>query len=138
MFADGANMGLNSKQKLFVKEYLVDRNATRAAKAAGYSKKTARAIGQENLTKPDIRKAIEAATKKVTDKLDITAERILGRIAQIAFEEEYCKRSDILKACELLGKHKSLFTENVNVNNSGPAPQVIITMPSNKRETNGG
>jgi len=32
---------LTPKQKRFVEEYLIDLNATRAAKAAGYSEKTA-------------------------------------------------------------------------------------------------
>lgn len=51
-------MGLNPKQIIFVKEYLVDKNATRAAKAAGYSVKTAHSTGAENLTKPEIASAI--------------------------------------------------------------------------------
>ena len=41
--------GLNARQQRFVEEYLVDLNATQAAIRAGYSKKTAREIGCENL-----------------------------------------------------------------------------------------
>ena len=47
-------MALNDKQEMFCREYLVDLNATQAAIRAGYSDKTARKIGSENLTKPDI------------------------------------------------------------------------------------
>ncbi|HIF20734.1 MAG TPA: terminase small subunit [Gemmatimonadetes bacterium] len=43
------------KQRRFVAAYLLDGNATQAAVEAGYSKKTARSIGQENLTKPAIK-----------------------------------------------------------------------------------
>lgn len=50
--------GLEPKQELFVTEYLKDRNATQAAIRAGYSKKTARQMGGENLTKPAIRDEI--------------------------------------------------------------------------------
>lgn len=50
---------LTDKQALFVQYYLEDMNATRAAKKAGYSAKTARQMGSENLSKPDIRAAIE-------------------------------------------------------------------------------
>ena len=50
---------MNPKQKIFCDEYLVSLNATEAAIKAGYSKKTARSIGQENLTKPDIKKYIK-------------------------------------------------------------------------------
>ena len=51
-------MALSDKQRIFVSEYLKDFNATRAAIAAGYSPKTARAIGSENLTKPDIKSLV--------------------------------------------------------------------------------
>lgn len=42
---------LTEKQQRFVDEYLIDLNATQAAIRAGYSVKTADAIGCENLTK---------------------------------------------------------------------------------------
>lgn len=50
---------LNERQKKFVREYIKTNNATQSAISAGYSKKTAMAIGQENLTKPYIKEAIE-------------------------------------------------------------------------------
>ena len=43
------------KQKRFCDEYLIDTNATQAAIRAGYSEKTAYAIGNENLNKPELR-----------------------------------------------------------------------------------
>lgn len=85
-------MGLNKKQLIFVKEYLIDKNATRAAKAAGYSAKTARAMGSENLTKPDIADAIakglDAQVKTLESKAaarGITKERWLKELEMIAF-----------------------------------------------------
>ena len=45
---------MTEKQKRFCDEYLIDLNATQAAIRAGYSKKTAYSIGQENLKKPEI------------------------------------------------------------------------------------
>ena len=45
---------LTAKQMRFCEEYLIDFNATQAAIRAGYSKKTAKEIGCENLTKPNI------------------------------------------------------------------------------------
>lgn len=52
-------MALTAKQQRFCDEYLIDLNATQAAIRAGYSKNTARAIGCENLTKPDIQEYIQ-------------------------------------------------------------------------------
>ena len=54
-----AEKKLTAKQKMFCDEYLIDLNATQAAIRAGYSEKTARSIGQENLTKPAIREYID-------------------------------------------------------------------------------
>ena len=56
---------LTAKQQRFCDEYLIDLNATQAAIRAGYSKKTARVIGQENLLKPAIRDYIE---KRMAEK----------------------------------------------------------------------
>jgi phage terminase small subunit len=73
--------GLSAKRRRFVCEYLVDQNATRAAIRAGYSRKTARAIGSRLLTKVDIRRAIALRL----EKQEVTADRVLAELAKIAF-----------------------------------------------------
>ena len=78
-------MALTPKQSLFVREYLVDLNATQAAIRAGYSEKTAGVIGQENLNKPYIKEAIQEAMDKRANKVEITADRVLEEIARLAF-----------------------------------------------------
>lgn len=53
-------MALEPKQQVFVDKYFeLGFNATKAALAAGYSKRSARSIASENLTKPDIKAEIE-------------------------------------------------------------------------------
>ena len=47
------------KQQRFADEYIITANATQAAIKAGYSKKTAKVIANENLTKPYIKKYID-------------------------------------------------------------------------------
>lgn len=74
---------LTPKQQRFVEEYLIDLNATQAAIRAGYSEKTAKSIGQENLTKPDIQKAIEEAQNKRTEQTQIDAAYVLRRLVEI-------------------------------------------------------
>ena len=63
---------LSSKQKAFCEEYLIDLNAVQAAIRAGYSKKTARQIGSENLSKPDVAKYIAElkAERSLLTKID--------------------------------------------------------------------
>jgi len=65
------------KQQRFVEEYLKDLNATQAAIRAGYSQKTAKEIGAENLTKPHIAAAVKKAMGKRSKKTGITAEKML-------------------------------------------------------------
>src|ERR1017187_4042453 len=76
---------LNEKQQIFVREYLLDRNATRAAIAAGYSQKTAYSAGPRLLKNVEIQAEIAKRTEKVLAKLEITAERVLHGLAELAF-----------------------------------------------------
>lgn len=59
-------MTLSTKQRVFIDEYLKTFNATDAARKAGYSERTARSIGHENLTKPDIAAEIERRIADIT------------------------------------------------------------------------
>ncbi len=56
---------MTAKQQRFCDEYLIDLNATQAAIRAGYSKKTAGVIANENLNKPYIKEYIE---KRMAEK----------------------------------------------------------------------
>ena len=76
---------LNDKQRVFVEEYLIDLNATQAAIRAGYSKKTAKDIGCENLAKPNIQQAIQEAMDKRSKRTEITADKVLQEIAKLGF-----------------------------------------------------
>jgi phage terminase small subunit len=76
---------LTAKQRLFVAEYLIDGNATRAAVAAGYSEETARSIGSENLTKPAVAAEIERRLQKRLEKLEISGDRVLRELALMGF-----------------------------------------------------
>lgn len=76
---------LTAKQQRFCEEYLTDRNATQAAIRAGYSERTAKQTGAENLSKPVVRNAIAALTRTVSASTKITAERVLAEIGRMAF-----------------------------------------------------
>ncbi|EPP8914178.1 terminase small subunit, partial [Acinetobacter baumannii] len=65
-------MALRGKQQRFVDEYLIDRNATQAAIRAGYSAKTAYSIGEQNLKKLEVKKAIEEGEKELAERNKIT------------------------------------------------------------------
>ena len=116
---------LTHKQKIFCKEFLLDFNATRAAIAAGYSKKTARQIGSENLTKPYIQAEIDKirskVAKKIKDnpKIEITPETIMKEFSKIAFGTEdnvegfrNLEIKDKIKALEYLARMTGAFNND--------------------------
>lgn len=116
---------LTHKQKIFCKEFLLDFNATRAAIAAGYSKKTARQIGSENLTKPYIQAEIDKIrskfAKKIQEnpKIEITPERITEEFSKIAFGTEdnvegfrNLEIKDKIKALEYLARITGAFNND--------------------------
>jgi len=75
------------KQKRFIQEYLVDLNATKAALRAGYSPNTASEIGYENLNKPQIAELIQKSFQKRAARTEITQDKIVRGLAQIAFSD---------------------------------------------------
>lgn len=130
-------MALTPKQQRFVEEYMIDLNATQAAIRAGYSEKTAYAVGHENLKKTEIAKALSAARGERSQRTEITADYVLSTILETV---ERCKQAvpvtdktgkqvvvetedgelvpaytfdskAVLRGCELLGKHLALFTD---------------------------
>jgi len=78
---------LTSKQQLFVDEYMKDRNATQAAIRAGYSAKTARQMGAENLSKPAIAAEIAKRTAEYTRAAGLEVVAILEEAKKIAFSD---------------------------------------------------
>lgn len=107
---------LNARQTRFCMEYVIDFNASRAAMAAGYSKKTAGQIGYENLKKPEIQSFISGLQDQKVNDLFITKNSVLIELARIAFRSRpgaYPNVSDknALSALSLLGRHVGLFVE---------------------------
>ena len=109
---------LTGKQARFCKEYVIDFNATRAAEAAGYSKNTARNIASENLTKPDIQDEIQRLTKKTTENLEVSAERVVEELAKMGLTDKdqlgdfTLDSKDKLKALEMLARHTGTFNND--------------------------
>lgn len=130
---DGKLSKLTLKQKRFADEYIISANATAAAIKAGYSKKTARSIGQENLTKPDIKAYIDERLEKLESEKIATQEEVLQYLTSIMRGDQQEKTlisvgefgqkivdidvgaKDRIKAAELLGKRYRLFIDKVEM-----------------------
>lgn len=76
---------LNQQRSVFVAEYSIHGNATRAALAAGYSADTARSQGSRLLTIVDIKKSIEMEQKRTEKALGLRKELIVTELLKIAF-----------------------------------------------------
>ena len=79
---------LTPKQRKFVDEYIKLGNATQAAINAGYSRRTAKSIGQENLTKPDLKSFIDQRMAEIESHRIMDAQEALQLLTRIARGEE--------------------------------------------------
>lgn len=82
-----ADRKLTIKQQRFVDAIAVHGNATKAAEDAGYSPKTAAAIGCENLRKPKIAAAIRKAAEERSKRIQITADQVQLQLARISLAD---------------------------------------------------
>lgn len=130
---------LTVKQELFVKEYLVDLNASAAVLRAGYDTKYPAQTAATVMESKVVKAAIQAEMDQRSEKTNISAEYVINTIKDtiercqqvkpvlnrngdpVLIETEsgdvvpsYAFDSKgVLKGCELLGKHLKLFTDKV-------------------------
>jgi phage terminase small subunit len=132
------NRRLTAKQKKFADAYIKTGNASLAAEEAGYSKKTARFIGSENLTKPNIKSYIDKKMKEIEDKQIAKAEEVLKYLTKIIRDEESeevivvesigdfmskarkidkaISAKDKIRAAELIGRRYGIFKDAIDIN----------------------
>ena len=133
---------MNTRQRKFCDEYLISGNATDAAIKAGYSPKTAKQTGSENLSKPDLRAYIDEQLDKIHSAKIADAQEVLEYLTAVMrgqHTEQVLKLAgdgiqtvaDIdvsakerLKAAELIGKRYALFSDKMDL--GGAVPVVIM------------
>ena len=81
-------MSLTAKQRKFADEYIKSGNAKQAAIKAGYSPKTAKVIGNENLTKPYLKAYIDERLEELSNSKIATAEEILEYLTSVVRGEQ--------------------------------------------------
>ncbi|MDB1956848.1 terminase small subunit [Clostridium tertium] len=115
---------MTEKQKAFCDYYIETGNATEAAIKAGYSKKTAKVIGSENLTKPYLKQYIDERLAKIEDERIAKGEEVLQYLTRVMRGEEKdqfgldASLQDRTKCAELLGKRYRLFVDKVESENN--------------------
>lgn len=121
---------MTHKQQLFIREYLTDCNATRAAQAAGYSSRTAYSIGQRLLKNVEVSQAIGAAMSEREENL--IADRLeRQRFWTAVMRDTEQDMKHRLRASELLGKSEADFVERKEI----AASELPITLADLMLET---
>ena len=106
---------MTARQERFIREYLVDLCASKAARRAGYSIKNARSIGCRLLKREDIQREVARAMETEKTACQLRREQVLEELKTVAFAPASdasgaeLKVAQKLKALELLGKHLGLF-----------------------------
>lgn len=130
-----ADKKLTAKQQRFCDEYLIDLNATQAAIRAGYSKKTARVIGAQNLSKLAVKNYINERMKEKEAELIADSDEVMRYLTSVLRGQsqsevvvvenvgDYMSEARLiqkapdekerLKAAELLGKAHQIFVDKV-------------------------
>jgi phage terminase small subunit len=78
---------ITEKQRLFISEYQVDFNGTKAAIRAGYSPKRASEMAYQLLQIPTVRQALDRAMEDRLRKIGVHAVEVLTRMARIGFAD---------------------------------------------------
>jgi phage terminase small subunit len=128
---------LTEKQRRFADEYIRLGEITQASINAGYSTKTAYAIGKENLEKPIIKSYIEKRLSELRKQSIAEQDEVLQYLTSIMRGEQTeqtlrgigegaqtiddieISAKDRIKAAELLGKRYAMWTENKNIDVQG-------------------
>ena len=137
---------LTDKQKMFIKEYLVDMNASAAYQRAGYRAKgnSAEVNAHRLLRNAKIKAEIDKALDKRANKVGLDAEWVLRRLKDIS---DRCMQAERVldgkgmptgeyrfdsaganRATEMIGKHLGMFSDKLNISGD-VGVQIIDNVP---------
>lgn len=127
---------LTTKQETFVREYLIDLNATQAAIRAGYSERSARVNGPRMLSNADVSARVKEIQEERMHQLGLDAYWVLKRLKDTS---DRCMQAEPVvewdrinnewretgeyqfdsqgsnRAAELIGKHIGMFTDKIKM-----------------------
>jgi len=110
---------LTPKQRMFCEEFTKDLNASQAAIRAGYDTEFPNRIGNQLMSNPGIKIAVDALLLQKSNNNDVTKDYVLRKIvAQVEKADTNNNPSAALRGLELLAKHLGMFIERKEI--SGP------------------
>ena len=124
-------MNLTPKQKAFADYYIECGNSTEAARKAGYSEKTSRSIGAENLTKPDISAYIAARMQAQSEARVASADEVLAFFSSVMRGEVKDQFGLDAALSDRLNAGKELMKRHAAAENAGDRNAAKITIREN-------
>lgn len=124
-------MNLTPKQKAFADYYIECGNSTEAARKAGYSEKTSRSIGAENLTKPDISAYIAARMQAQNEARVASADEVLAFFSSVMRGEVKDQFGLDAALSDRLNAGKELMKRHAAAENAGDRNAARITIREN-------
>ena len=104
---------LNEKPELFVQHYILTRNASEAARLAGYSEKSARNQGSRLLQEEAIQQRIYDAEQEMTTDVDVISELE----NQYSYAKGHGHTNSAIKALEILSRVRGNKTNDEDILN---------------------
>jgi len=105
---------MNEKQELFVQHYILTRNATEAAKSAGYSERSAHNQGYRLLQDEEVRQRVYDAEQEMTTTLDVISELE----DQYTYAKGHGHTNSAIKALEILSRVRGNKSEDEDILNT--------------------
>ena len=124
-------MNLTPKQKAFADCYIECGNATEAARKAGYSEKTSRSIGAENLTKPDISAYIAERMQAQNEARVASADEVLAFFSSVMRGEVKDQFGLDAALSDRLNAGKELMKRHAAAESAGDRNAARITIREN-------
>mgnify|MGYP005817034137 FL=1 len=117
-------MTLNSQQERFAQSYVLHRNATEAAKAAGYAESSAKNQGYRLLQNDKIVERISDLEKELETDVDVIPE--IEKQYQVAVGNKHTQSA--LKALELLSRVRGAKNEKADDTNMETLQEELVSI----------
>lgn len=145
-----AERKITPKLLAFVHAYAKTGNGLQSAIAAGYAPKTAKVRAHKLLLDHRVQAELARIQAAAADSAEVEVAAVLRELKKIAFGELKqfthgkigVKLADKIRALELLGKTRAMFTEKVehsgNIENATPVINLTLTQPAGPKADGGG
>lgn len=119
----GKGSKLTTRMYVFIDEYMVSMNATKAYVAAGYKNNNPNRGATELLNHPLVKEEIDKRLNEKRERNELSADYVINKLIDIVDSTDRSNPQAALRGLELLGKHLGLYRDRQEI--SGPDGEAI-------------